>query len=716
MSPMRDLEDRRTPLSPQLAVRVALFGGIALAVFAVIFFRLWFLQVLSGDQYLVQARENRTRDVRIQAPRGEIVDRNNRKLVSNRPSNVVQIEPQGLPDQTIEDAAEWGQRMGERERRIEVLEARATREAERRNRNRKKGQKRVKPRKVSVATVPLPAVATPDLAARYRRLGRLLEMRPETIHRRVIEQLVQLPYSAVTIRSDAPNSVVSYIKERQELFPGVDVERQFLRSYPRKNLAAQLVGYVGEISPDQLKKRRNRGVKQGTIIGQAGLEYSYDRYLRGKDGAKILRVDASGKFVGEALQQRDPVPGRQVRLSLDLGLQETGQKAVEEIGGGLPGGFVAMNPRNGQVYAMGSYPSFDPSVFAKPVSNATYAKLTSEENGAPLLNRAVAGTYPSGSVFKPISVLAALDKGVLTPDTVVSDTGCMDIGTREACNAKKTVYGPVALRKALAVSSDIYWYKLGIDLFHVDGEPLQKWAKKMGFGRSTGIDLPEESKGQIPGPTWRRNINKRELECRKKPEQKGVPCFFVGDPRDYNVGDNANLAIGQGEVAISPLQMAVSYSGLVTGGRIPRPHLGLEIQDSQNRLVQKVDPGPARRVKIQKSWQDAIMDGLHQSTVGEGGTSAGVFAGWPQDRLPVFGKTGTAETFVDGIAYDQSWYVAYVPHPTKPIVIATTVERGGFGAEKAAPIVRRMLAKWFDLGADQAKPEASAAELQAAAD
>lgn len=705
-------EDRRTQLSPQLAMRVAILGGIAFAIFGIIFFRLWFLQVLSGDQYLVQARENRTRDVRIQAPRGEIVDRNNRKLVSNRPANVVQIEPQGLPDQTIDDAAEWGKAMGERERRLAQLEERAEQEAAEKNRDRKKGEKRVKAKRVSLPTVPLPPVATEELAARYRRLGRLLNMRPETIHRRVIEQLVQLPYSAVTIKADAENSVVSYIKERQELFPGVDVERQFLRSYPRKNLAAQLVGYVGEINPTQLKQRRNRGVKQGTVIGQAGLEYTYDRYLRGKDGAKILRVDANGKFVGEALQQRDPVPGRQVRLSLDLGLQEVGQKALGEIGGGLPGAFVAMNPRNGQVYAMGSYPSFDPSVFAKPVTSKTYETLTSEERGAPLLNRAIAGTYPSGSVFKPISTLAALDKGVLTPDTVIQDTGCMDIGTREACNAKDTVYGPVALRKALAVSSDIYWYKLGIELFHVDGEPLQKWAKKMGFGRSTGIDLPEESEGLIPGKSWRERANRRETKCRKTND--GRPCYLV-DVRPYNVGDNANLAVGQGEVAISPLQMAVSYSGLVTGGRIPRPHLGLEIQDAQGRLVQKVDPGPARRVKIDRSWQDAIMEGLHQSTMGEG-TSAGVFSGWPQSSLPVFGKTGTAETFVDGAPYDQSWYVAYVPHPTKPIVIATTVERGGFGAEKAAPIVRRMLAEWFDLGDDMAEPDASEAELAAAAD
>jgi penicillin-binding protein 2 len=686
MSPMRDLEDRRPPLSPQLAIRVAMFGGIALALFAIIFFRLWFLQVLSGDQYLVQARENRTRDIRIQAPRGEIVDRNGSVLVDNRPANVVQIEPQGLPDSVIADAAEWGQRAGLRLRRP-------------------KG-KRGEP-------VPLPPIATPELRARYRRLGRVLGMRATTIHRRVVEQLAQLPYSAVTVRSDAPNSVLAYIKERQELFPGVDVERVFLRAYPRDDLAAQLLGYVGEISPRQLKRRRNRGIKQGTIIGQAGLEYTYDRYLRGRDGAKILRVDANGKFVGEALQRREPVPGRQLRLSLDLGLQKSGQDAMRAIGGGLPGGFVAMNPKNGQVYAMGSYPSFDPSVFAKPISQSKYEQLTSEENGAPLINRAIAGTYPSGSTFKPITALAALDKGVVTPDTVINDPGCIKIGTREACNAKKTAYGAVALRRALQVSSDVYFYKAGVDLYHSGGEILQKWAKRMGLGRSTGLDLPDESRGLIPGRRWREDVNDEERKCRKTND--GKPCFVV-DMRPYNPGDNANLAVGQGEVAISPLQMAVAYSGIVSGGRIPRPHLGLEVQDTTGRLVQRIDPGTARKVKIDDAWQSAIMDGLKAAASAEGGTSAGVFAGWPHDRLPVYGKTGTAETFVDGVPYDQSWYVAYVPHrnPSKSIVIAATFERGGFGADRAAPFVRRMLAKWYDLPDRFAKPAADTNVRQAA--
>jgi penicillin-binding protein 2 len=678
-------EERRPPINQQMAVRVAVFGGIALALFAVIFFRLWFLQVLSGDQYLVQARENRTRDVRVQAQRGEIVDRNGRVLVTSRPANVVQIEPQGLPDEAISDAAEWGQRVGRRQARKPEFRG---------------------PR------VELPEIATPELRERYQRLGQVLGMRASTIHQRVVEQLAVLPYSAVTVREDAPRSVLAYIKERQDEFPGVDVEPVFLRDYPRDTLAAQLLGYVGEISPEELKRRRNRGVKQGTIIGKAGLEYTYDRYLRGVDGAKILRIDADGNFVGEdPIDEREPTPGRDLRLSLDLGLQKTGQDALQQIGGGLPGAFVAMNPNNGQVHAMGSFPSFDPSVFAKPISQRRFDALTSKETGAPLINRALNGFYPVGSTFKPITALAALEKGTITPGTVISDPGCIQIGTREACNAKKTPYGAVDLRRALTVSSDVYFYKQGISLFPLDGEPLQRWARRLSLDRRTGIDLPGEQGGTIPGRKWRAEINEAESTCRKK---KKVDRCYYPEVRPYNVGDNVNLSVGQGEISASPLQMATAYSAIVNKGRVPRPHLGLEVQDATGRLVQKIDPGSRRRVKIQPAWRQAIMDGLAGAAQREGGTSVGVFAGWPHGRLPVFGKTGTAETFVEGVAYDQSWYVAYVPHPSKPIVIAATVERGGFGAERAAPLVRRMLAKWFDLDPKLARPSAEAGVRQAA--
>lgn len=657
-----NVDDRRPPITPQLALRVAILGGVALALFAVVFFRLWFLQVLSGDQYLVEARENRTRDVRIQAPRGDIVDRTGAPLVTSRLANVVQLAPQQLPEEEIVAAAEWGQKMTQRSRR-------------------KKGRKG--------PPVPIPPIPTAELRERFERLGGVLRMRPKTIQQRAIEQLAVVPYSAVTVRSDVPRPVINYLKERKETFPGVDVDPVYLRAYPQDTLAAQMLGYVGEISPHELKQRRNRGIEQGTVVGKAGLEYSYDRYLRGRDGAKVLRVDANGRFSSDRpVDIRQPTPGRQLRLSLDAGLQKAGQKALAAVGGGLPGAFVAMNPKNGEVYGLGSVPTFDPSVFAKPISQSRFEQLTSEENGAPLYNRAIGGQYASGSTFKPITSIAALEEDIVTPGSTFSDPGCIEVGNLPKCNAGKVPNGAVNLYRALEVSSDVYYYIQGMSLFRIGGERLQKWARALGLGRRTGIDLPDERGGLIPGKEWRERINRQERECR--PENDGEPCYVL-ETRDYNLGDNTNLAVGQGEVQISPLQMAVAYSTIANYGRVPRPHIGLEVQDAGGRLVQRIQPGPARRVKIDRANVDAVLEGLRRAASGPSGTSTPVFEGWPHDRLPVHGKTGTAET-AQG---DQSWYVAYVPHPDKPIVVAATVERGGWGADRAAPAVCRILRSWF---------------------
>jgi penicillin-binding protein 2 len=258
----------------------------------------------------------------------------------------------------------------------------------------------------------------------------------------------------------------------------------------------------------------------------------------------------------------------------------------------------------------------------------------------------------------------------------------------------------------------VYFYTLGRDLFYAGGEVLQKWSKRMGLGRRTGIDLPNESPGQIPGRTWRADINDQERRCRKRTGRDY--CGYALEIRPYNVGDNVNLAIGQGEIAASPLQIATAYATLATGGRVPRPHIGLDVQDASGRLVQEIDPGSTRKVKIEAAWRQALMDGLAGAAQSDGGTSAGVFSGWPHSRLPVFGKTGTAQVPFQGAIVDQSWYVAYVPHPTKPVVVAATIERGGFGADRAAPLVRRMLAKWFDLPNRLARPSAESSTRQAA--
>jgi penicillin-binding protein 2 len=705
-------EDRRPAITPQLAVRIAILGGIALGAFAIIFFRLWFLQVLSGEEYVSQARENRTRSVRIAAPRGRIVDRNNRLLVDNRPSNVVEIEPQGLPDRVIDDAATWGQRVTQ----LSLADAAKVRAIDRQNPDTRAGRRARKkmraqlPKRPAGERVAIPAIGSPQLRARYQELGRVIGMRPRQIHRRVIEQLAVLPFAAVTVRSDVPRSVLAYVEENRKRFPGVAVEQVFLRSYPRGDLAAQLLGNVGQINREELKLRRNRRVTQGTMIGKTGIEYTYDRYLRGTDGAKVLRVDASGAFRGELPRRREPRPGRQLRVSLDMGLQKAGQQAMRDVAGSLPGAFVAMDPKTGQVYALGSMPTFDPSVFAKPISQATLDQLNSEANGAPLFNRAIGGFYPTGSTFKPITALAALDSGIFSTGTIIQDNGCMKIGIQERCNAGDQPHGPVALERSLQVSSDIYYYTAGRDLNPVKGQPLQTWSRRLSLGRRTGIDVPNEGRGLVPDAKWRAGQAEIERMCRKK---RKIPLSVnvyvaaaqgcgISDMREWSVGDNVSLAIGQGDLQASPLQMAVAYATIANGGRVPRPHLGLEIQDQSGRLVQDIDPGAARNVDIQPEYAQAIMRGLAAAAQAPGGTSAGVFSGWPHSRLPVHGKTGTAERPPHG---DQSWYVAYVPAGARSLIVAVTVERGGFGAETAAPIACRIMRQWYSVNAPCAAVE-----------
>jgi penicillin-binding protein 2 len=618
----------RTPITPQLALRVATLGGIAFVLFAIVFFRLWFLQVLSGDEYVSQANDNRVREVRIPAPRGDITDRNGSVLVTNRQATVVQIEPGKLPQGHAE------------------------------------------------------------LTALYARLGKVLRMKPVEISREVNKQRRALPYANVTVKVDAPRAVLNYLQERKRDFPAVTVIDQNLRRYPHTTLAAQLLGTVGQITENQLKLKRYKGVKQSTVIGQSGIEYQYDRYLRGRDGAQLLQVDSTGGYKGE-LRRRQPVAGSNLKLSLDLDLQKAGQDAIAQAGGGNPGAFVAMDPRNGEVLAMGSYPSYDPSVFAKPISQSAYKALNSEANGAPLFNRATGGLYPTGSTFKIVTALAGLANGLITPSTTITDAGCLKVGIQEFCNTGKEANGTIDVQQAIKVSSDVFFYTLGQNLNALKGQQLQTWAHKLGFGRTTGIDLPSEGTGLVPDKAWRAAIGAKELACEKK--EKKATCG-ISDKRPWSVGDNINLSVGQGDLQASPLQMAVAYSSLENGGKVVRPHIGLDVEDSQGRLVQQIDPPSARSITFPSGARDTLLAGLHAAASSPGGTSADVFAGWNQARYPVYGKTGTAERPPHG---DQSWYVAFVPDKTKPIVIALTIENGGFGADAAAPAVREMLSQWF---------------------
>ena len=656
------VNDRRAPITPQLAIRVAIFGAVALGLFAIIFFRLWYLQVLSGDKYLAEANTNRFRQLRIPAPRGEIVDRNGTVIVRNKRAIVVQLDPTKLPQEERTIAAQWGQDLGKR----------AARPMGRRGR-----------------PVAIPGIPTERLRQRYERLSNVINTSAESIHRQVIRSLAIVPYSSVRVKTDVPRSVLTYILERSDQFPGVKVEQTYLREYPRQTLAAQILGNVGEISPSELKQSRFRGVKQATIVGKDGLERTYDRYLRGQDGIQRVQVNAEGRpIANERLRDTEPVGGQRVRLSLDLPLTQVAQRALGATG--QPGTAVALDPSNGEVLAMASSPSFDPTLLTKPITQARYDALFGENAGSPQVNRAISGLYPTGSTFKPITGLAALQSGAVSAGEPIDDPGCIRIGDREFCNAGKFPNGSVAMRKALTVSSDVYFYRLGQRLFPQDGQVLQSWARRLGLGRRTGIDLPGELKGLIPDREWRQRLNERERKCR--PTNGGKPCFAI-DFRDYNLGDNVNLAVGQGDLQANPLQLAIAYAAIANGGKVVRPRLGLEIEDDQGRLLQRIKRAPSRRVRFDPANRQAIMDGLRGAAQDQGGTSTDVFAGWDHGRNPVFGKTGTAERPPKG---DQSWYVAYVPDKERPIVVAVTVEEGGFGAATAAPIACRILARYYD--------------------
>jgi penicillin-binding protein 2 len=608
--------DRRPTLTPKLALRIAILGGIALVAFGVIFFRLWYLQVLSGDNYLKEARNNQQREIKVEAPRGEIVDRDGRVLVDNRTGLAVKVTPDKLP----RDAR----------KRQEV----------------------------------------------YHRLGRLLGMRTRRIERAVGKQLKALPFSAATVKQDVSGPVVAYILERQEDFPGVTVERVFLRQYPHHTIGAHLFGTVGEVTKEEMKDPRYRGVNLGDRVGQSGIEQQYDRFLRGRDGASKVQVDALGTLKRE-LSIVEPRQGRQLRLSIDIDLQKAGQEAL--AGGTGRGAFVVMNVRNGEVVALGSQPSFDPNIFSKVIKPSDYRRLSDPANGAPLSNRATQGLYPTGSTFKLITATAGLESGVFTPDTVLFDGGSLTVGGVTFKNAGGGGHGALALRQALTVSSDVFFYQLGRDM---NGSlNLQRWAHRLGLGRRTGIDLPGELPGLIPTPRWRNRLFKEHKT-----------------DRPWSVGDNINLSVGQGDLQADPLQLAVAYATIANGGNVLAPRIGLRIEDSAGRAIQELDAPPTRHLNINPAFREAILEGLRGAASQPGGTSAKVFAGFP---IPVAGKTGTAEKGA-GRA-DQSWYVALAPYPSPKYVVAVTDEAGGFGADTAAPMARSILAKLFGVRGDKAR-------------
>jgi len=339
-----------------------------------------------------------------------------------------------------------------------------------------------------------------------------------------------------------------------------------------------------------------------------------------------------------------------------------------------------MDVHTGEILALGSYPTYEPSILIEP-TQAQVNELYRDPVLAPLTDRAIAGLYPTGSTFKPITAIAALESGNLQLSEAIEDRGQLVVGGEVFKNAGEAANGTVSLVSALEVSSDVFFYTLGLRMW--DSGDLQHWAHALGIGRPTGIDLPGAAEGLLPSKQWRNRLYKEgETE------------------RPWSAGDNVQLATGQGDLQINPLQMAISYAAIANGGTIVTPHIGLQVDDAAGRVLKEFDPPPRRHVHIDPEYREAILEGLHDAAQNGGGTSFPVFGSFP---IPVAGKTGTAQR---PPYEDQSWYGVLAPYPNPRIVTFVTMEEGGFGVEAAAPAARTILEAYFAHRlSEAAKPE-----------
>lgn len=631
-------------LTPQAAARIAILGVVAVVLFALLFFRLWALQVISGEEYLETAKDNQVRTFRIQPPRGPILDRNGRVLVSNVPGTVVQL---------------W------------------------------------------------PAYTDGRLDEVVRRLSRLLDV-PEKEIRRAVEAREGDPLTPVVVKTAVHEPKANFISEHPARFPGVEVAATQVRRYEQGPLAAHLLGYVGEIDAQELE-RLGPSYAGGDRIGKTGIERAYDSYLRGEPGVGQVRVNALGELTSAPEPSRLPKAGYAVRLTIDADLQQAAEEAIEygislARGKGAwaanGGAIVAMDPSDGAILALASNPTYDPGVFAGRVDPKRYRELFDPESAAalnhPTINRALAGVYPAGSTFKPVTALAALARGLTTPTQLFSCVGTRVIDGQRFDNWDPYVNEAMELRTALARSCDTYFYDVGLLFYEQEGSPLQAWARKMGFGAPTGVDVGPEAEGLVPTPAWRRRT--------------------FADPvdKEWTTGDSVQLAIGQGDLLVTPLQLTRFYALLANGGKLVDPYLveGVE-QPAGSRKEQPVvlrsfEPRPPREIGLPASAIEAVKDGLYDATHSVDGTAYAVFGSFP---VPVAGKTGTAEKYLElpkgymgldrpfGRLFDQAWFCGYGPTDGNPqfppLVVCALIENGGHGGEVAAPAALRVFSEYW---------------------
>ncbi|MEO6121362.1 MAG: penicillin-binding protein 2 [Acidimicrobiales bacterium] len=613
--------------------RLTVIAIVVMSLFSALFARLWYLQVIDADTFQTLATQNQVRVVFEPAPRGRILDRQGRPLVENRVSQVVTVQRQVVGD------------------RPEVL----------------------------VRLAALVGVSRPEL---QRRLG----------------DVRYSPFRPVPVAEDVSESVVVYLREHEADFPGVEALAVAQRSYPTGPvpLAAHVLGYVGEINEKELATRKTQGYRLGDDIGKSGIEQAYEADLRGRPGRVELEVDANGRVLRTLANSTPPVRGNDVQLTVDLDVQRVTEESLAQAllanrerndrQDGRPfaspaGAAVVLDPRDGSVLAMASYPTFNPADFNNGIRTDVYAALQDPAGHLPLNNRAIAGQYAPGSTFKLVTALAALQRGAINANTTFVDEGTYRLRNcrGERCvfrNAGSRAYGRVNLARALTVSSDAFFYDLGANFWSGGGPnslAIQETARSLGIGARTGIALSGEQRGRVPDPESRRRLH-----------EQNATAFPEGN---WRTGDNVNLSIGQGETVVTPLQLANAYASFANGGTVYTPRLVAKVVRADGGSVREVAAEAAGQVAIAPAQRAPILQGLQGAVADEAGTAFFAFAGFPLDSFAVAGKTGTAQV---SRRQDTSLFAAFAPAAAPQFAIAVVMEESGFGASAAAPVARRV--------------------------
>jgi penicillin-binding protein 2 len=634
-------------VTPKLARRFGILGALLLVGFAALVMRLWTLQVLAGSENAARANANQTREVPVAAERGPIVDRNGNPLVISAVVSAVDLYPSALPK---------------------------------------------------------------DDATRYQELTELARIThvPLRTIRHAIRHQANDVVDPIVLRTAAAAPLVTYLQERASEFPGVTLGQTYVRRYPQGSLAAQLFGVVGPITPLESRTAAYRDLPSADEIGQSGIENAFNSYLQGVDGSARVRVDSVGHRRGRRAIVKAATPGQTVQLTIDGGLERTAQNALA-YGIALAhhngnwaadgGAIVAMDPQTGAILAAASSPTYDPSIFSGPrtqqqLNNAGLGTAKSAlAHNTPFLNRALDAEYPPGSVFKPLTAIAALQEGIESPYRFEPCTGTYvapeDSGHHVWHNWDPYIDQAMTLPTALAYSCDTYFYRLGNSFYLLPpgrGHPEQKWARKFGFGQKAPIEIGPQQPGLLPTIAWKRSYF----------TSKWDPSWRVD--RLWKPGDSIQLAIGQGDLTVTPLQMARFYSAIANGGKLVQPHLLQDVEYPNNTIVPGT-PTPAAPRPIAgldpanlKVVQQGLWEGTHMSF----GTSYGVFGHFP---VSIAGKTGTAQKVVQLTGYsrleNQSWWCGYGPTKSAKLVVCAVIENGGYGGDAAAPAAERVFAKFF---------------------